>query len=155
MPQVAAVAPSPTPSRPPPEVCRNTLLDKLGKVGLNHVRQVAEQRYKEVREATVPNSRNPRIEARGSACDDPRVQAVFYDLNANGMLQSITYAWARPAGPKPSAVFQERLSTLSRFYSLPPPQSPGQLQANISTGLLVLWDIPDRSQVLEAYAANK
>ena len=97
--QMANAAPAPmpaTPGRPSPEVCRQTLLDKLGTVGVNQVRQLADRRYKETLEGKVPNTQNLRIDARGSACDDPRLSATLYDFDANGMLQSITLVWARP-----------------------------------------------------------
>jgi hypothetical protein len=158
-PQVAAVAPAPplsTLSRPSPEVCRNTLLDKLGVVGVNQVRAMSDVRFKEPAiEGKVPNSNNLRIDLRGSACDDPRIKATLYDFDANGMLQSITYVWDRPAGPAPAPIFQERVKTLSVLHAgLPQPQSPGRLQADTSLGRLVLQDVPDRNLLLEAYASK-
>lgn len=42
--------------------------------------------------------------------------------------------------------------TLSRFHSLPPPQSPGRLQADTSMGRLILQDVPERNLLLETYA---
>jgi len=159
MPQVAAVAPAPprsTLSRPSPEVCRNTLLDKLGTVGVNQVRAMSDARFKEMNiEGKVPNSDNLRLDLRGSACDDPRIKATLYDFDANGMLQSVTYVWERPAGPAPAPIFQERVTTLSRFHSLPPAQTPGRLQADTSLGRLILQDMPERNLLLEAYAARK
>jgi hypothetical protein len=157
-PQMASAAPSPPASgRPPPEVCRNTLLDQLGKVGVNQVRQMADRRFKETIEGKVPNSQNLRIDARGSACDDPRLNATLYDFDANGMLQSITFVLARPPGPTPAPIFQERLQTLSRVNpgGLPPPQSPGRLQADTLMGRLILQDMPERGLVLEAYSTGK
>jgi hypothetical protein len=106
-------------------------------------------------EGKVPNSNNLRIDLRGSACDDPRIKATLYDFDADGMLQAITVVWDRPAGPAPAPIFQERVSTLARFHSLPPPQSPGRLQADTSLGRLVLQDMPERNLLLEAYAARK
>ena len=159
MPQVAAVAPSAPPStlsRPSPEVCRNTLLDKLGTVGTNQVRAMSDVRFKEPAiEGKVPNTNNLRIDLRGSACDDPRIKATLYDFDANEMLQSITYVWDRPAGPAPAPIFTERVTQLSRFHSLPPPQSPGRLQADTSLGRLILEDLPERNLLLEAYKAKK
>jgi hypothetical protein len=160
MPQVAAVAPAPPPrstlARPSREVCANTLLDQLGKVGTNQVRAMSDVRFKEMAiEGKVPNTNNRRIDLRGSACDDPRIKATLYDFDANEMLQSITYVWDRPAGPAPAAIFQERVSALSRFHALPPPQSPGRLQADTSLGRLILQDLPERNLLLEAYAAKK
>jgi hypothetical protein len=159
LPQVAAVAPSPPPStlaRPSPEVCRNTLLDKLGVVGVNQVRAMSDVRFKEIAiEGKVPNTNDLRIDLRGSACDDPRIKATLYDFDADGMLQAITVVWDRPAGPAPAPIFQERVTTLSRFHSLPPPQSPGRLQADTSLGRLVLQDMPERNLLLEAYAARR
>jgi len=159
-PQVAAVASSPppsTPSRPPREVCVNTMLDKLGTVGVAQVRAMAKVRFTEPAiEGKVPDTNNLRLDLRGSACgDDPRVKASLYDFDANGMLQSITMVWDRPAGPAPAPIFTERISTLSRFHTLPPPQSPGRLQADTSLGRLTLEDIPERNLMLEAYAAKK
>jgi hypothetical protein len=158
-PQVASVAPAPptsTLSRPSPEVCRNTLLDQLGKVGVNQVRAMSDARFREPAiEGKVPNTNNLRIDLRGSACDDPRIKATLYDFDADGMLQAITVVWDRPAGPAPAPIFQERVSTLARFHSLPPPQSPGRLQADTSLGRLVLQDMPERNLLLEAYAARK
>jgi hypothetical protein len=159
MPQVATVAPAPPPStlsRPSPEVCRNTLLDKIGTVGVNQVRAMSDVRFKEPAiEGKVPNTNNLRIDLRGSACDDPRIKATLYDFDANEMLQSITYVWDRPPGPTPAPIFQERVTQLSRFHSLSPPQSPGRLQADTTLGRLILQDMPERNLVLEAYAARK
>lgn len=141
-----------TSSRPSPEVCRNTLLDKLGTVGTNQVRAMSDVRFREAAiEGKVPNSNNRRIDLRGSACDDPRIKATLYDFDANEMLQSITYVWDRPPGPAPAPIFQERVTQLSRFHSLPPPQSPGRLQADTSLGRLILQDMPERNLLLEAY----
>jgi hypothetical protein len=103
----------------------------------------------------VPNTQNLRIDARGSACDDPRISATLYDFDGNGTLQSITYVWARPAGPTPAPIFSERMKTLSIFHSLPSPQSPGRLQADTSLGRLILQDMPERNLLLEAYATKK
>ena len=52
------------------------------------------------------------------------------------MLQSITFVWDRPPGPAPAPIFQERVQTLSRADpgGLPPPQSPGRLQADDNNG---------------------
>jgi hypothetical protein len=159
MPQVAAVAPAPPPStltRPSPEVCRNTLLDKLGVVGVNQVRAMSDARFKQPAiEGKEPNTGNLRIDLRGSACDDPRVKATLYDFDANAMLVSITYVWDRPAGPAPAPIFQERIAQLSRFHSLPPPQTSGRLQADTSVGRLILQDMPERNLVLEAYKAKQ
>lgn len=157
---VAAVAPAPaasTLSRPSPEVCRQNLLDKLGAVGVNQVRAMSDVRFKEAAiEGKVPNTNNLRIDLRGSACDDPRIKATLYDFDANGMLQSITYVWDRPAGPAPAPIFSERVKTLSVLHAgLPQPQSPGRLQADTSLGRVVLQDMPERNLLLEAYAALK
>ncbi len=159
-PQVAAVAPSPPPStssRPPPEVCRNTLLDKLGTVGVNQVRAMAGARFTEPAiERKLPVTGNLRIELRGSSCDDPRVKMSMYDFNDNGMLHSIAYVWERPAGPAPAPIFTERVSTLSRFHALPPPHLPGRmLQAETSLGLLILEDRPDHNLLIESYKAPR
>ena len=160
LPQVGAVAPSPpqsTLSRPSPEVCRNTLLDKLGVVGTNQVRAMSDVRFKEAAiEGKVPNTNNLRIDLRGSACDDPRIKATLYDFDANEMLQSITYVWERPAGPAPAPIFAERVTTLSRVHpSLPQPQTSGRLQGDTPLARLVLQDMPERNLLLEAYAARR
>jgi len=159
LPQVAAVEPAPlrsTLSRPSPEVCRNTLLDKLGVVGVNQVRAMSDVRFKDMPiEGKVPNSNNLRIDLRGSACDDPRIKATLYDFDVDGMLQAITYVWDRPSGPAPAPIFTERVTQLSRFHSLPPPQSPGRLQADTSIGRLIIEDLPERDLLLEAYKAKK
>ncbi len=161
LPQVASVAPArptSTLSRPSPEVCRNNLLDKLGTVGSNQVRAMSDVRFKEAAiEGKVPNTNNLRIDLRGSACDDPRVKATLYDFDANEMLQSITFVWERPPGPAPAPIFQERAQTLSRVNpgGLPPPQSPGRLQADTIMGRLILQDMPERNLLLEAYKAKK
>jgi hypothetical protein len=47
------------------------------------------------------------------------------------------------------------VKTLSIFHSLPPPQSPGRIQADTSLGRLTLQDMPERNLMLEAYAAKK
>jgi hypothetical protein len=157
LPQVAAVAPPPsTLSRPSREVCQNTLLNQLGKVGVNQVRAMSDVRFKEAAiEGKVPKTNNLRIDLRGSACDDPRLKATLYDFDANEMLQSITYVWERPPGPAPAPIFNERVNLLTRFYSLPPPQTPGRLQADTAMGRLIIEDLPERNLLLEAYAANK
>ncbi len=159
LPQVAAVAPSAprsTLARPSPEVCRNRLLDKLGTVGVNQVRAMSDVRFKEAAiEGKVPNTNNLRLDLRGSACDDPRIKASLYDFDGNGMLQSITYVWDRPAGPAPAPIFSERVTHLTRVLSLPPPQSPGRLQADTSVGRLIIEDLPERNLLLEAYKAKK
>jgi hypothetical protein len=157
--QVAAVAPAPprsTLARPSPEVCRNTLVDKLGVVGSNQVRAMSDVRFKEPAiEGKVPNTNHLRIDLRGSACDDPRIKATLYDFDANEMLQSVTYVWDRPPGPVPAAIFQERVAQLARFHTLPPPQTPGRLQADTAVGRLTLQDMPERNLLLEAYSVRK
>jgi len=156
--QMAAAAPAHSaPSRPPPEVCRHTLLDKLGSVGVNQVRAMSDARFKEAPiEGKVPNSDNLRLDLRGSACDDPRIKAMLYDFDAQGMLQSVTYVWDRPAGPQPAPIFVERVRTLSLLHSgLPAPQSTGRLQGDTSIGRLVLQDMPERNLLLEAYSAPR
>jgi hypothetical protein len=161
LPQVAAVSPSAPPatlSRPSADVCRNTLLDKLGTVGVNQVRAMSDVRFTEPPiEGKVPNSNNLRLDLRGSACDDPRVKATLYDFDANEMLQSITFVWDRPPGPAPAPIFQERVYALSRANpgGLPQPQSSGRLQADTIMGRLILQDMPERNLLLEAYKTRK
>ena len=117
---------------------------------------MSDERFKEAAiEGKEPNTGNLRLDLRGSACDDPRIKATLYDFDANEMLQSITYVWDRPPGPAPAPIFQERVATLSRFHSLPPPQAPGRLQADTSLGRLIIEDLPERNLLLEAYKAKK
>ena len=77
------------------------------------------------------------------------------DFDANEMLQSITYVWDRPPGPAPTPIFTERVTQILRFNPLPPPQSPGRLQADTSLGHLTLEDLPERNLLLEAYKCLK
>ena len=118
---------------------------------------MSDVRFKEAAiEGKVPNTNNLRIDLRGSACDDPRIKATLYDFDANEMLQSITYVWDRPPGPAPAPIFQERVHDAVPGPSrrLPPPQSPGRLQADTSLGRLILQDLPERNLLLEAYKAK-
>lgn len=158
MPGATLALPPSTASHPPPQACRNTLLDKLGMVGVDQVRAMARVRFTEAAiEGKVPNTNNLRLDLRGSACDeDPRVKASLYDFDANGMLQSITLVWERPPGPAPAPIFQERVQALLRFHpSLPQPQTSGRLKGDTSLGRLILQDMPERSLLLEAYTAKK
>lgn len=152
----AQAAAAPQSLRLSPQACQQTLLDKLGQVGANQVRALGDLRYRDAIEGKVPNTQNLRIDMRGSPCDDPRLNATLYDFDANGMLQAITFVWARPAGASPAPIFQERVRVLSLYHSgLPAPQAPGRLQADTSMGRLVLQDMPERSVLLEAYAARR
>jgi hypothetical protein len=158
----APTTPPPTPAptstastQPPHEICRQTFLDQLGTAGINPVRQVIERRFTSDTQGQVPGTSLTRITARGSACDDPRLSATWYDFAANGMLQRVTYVWQRPSGPLPSPMFAERINALSRFHPLPSPQSPGHLEADTSLGRLTLQDVPARNELLEAYVAKK
>jgi len=67
--QMANAAPTPppsTPGRPSEEVCGRTFIDKLGTVGVNHVRAMSDVRFKEAAiEGKVPNTQNLRIDLRG------------------------------------------------------------------------------------------
>jgi hypothetical protein len=87
--RMAAASPTTVPSRstlarPSPEVCRNTLIDMLGKVGTNQVRAMSDVRFKEMAiEGKVPNTNHLRIDLRGSACDDPRIKATLYDFEGH------------------------------------------------------------------------
>lgn len=159
LPAVAAVAPaSPLSklSRPSPEVCRNTLLDKLGTVGSNQVRAMSDVRFKEAAiEGKVPNTNNLRIHLRGSACDDPRIKATLYDFDANEMLQSITYVWERPPGPAPAPIFNERARLLANWYPSGSTQSPSRWQGTSTTARVTLQDLPESAQLLEGYASLK
>ena len=49
----------------------------------------------------------------------------------------------------------ERITQLSRLHALPPPQSPGRLQADTSLGRLIIEDLPERNLLLEAYKKPK
>ncbi len=157
--RVGAPAPAPPPStlsRPSPEVCRNTLIDKLGTVGTNQVRAMSDVRFKEPAiEGKVPNTNNLRIDLRGSACDDPRLKATLYDFDANDMLQSITYVWDRPAGPAPAPIFNERARLLANWYAPGPAQSPSRWQGTSTAARVTLQDVPERALLLEAYAAPR
>jgi hypothetical protein len=156
VPAPPSTPPPSTPGRPSQEVCGLTFLDKLGVATFSPVRKALDVYYKETLHGTVPNSQLTRLDARGSGCDDPRIQATLYDFDANGTLQSITFVWARPAGPAPTPIFSERVHTLARLHSaLPPPQSAGRLQADTVVGRLILQDMPERNVVLEGYAAKK
>jgi hypothetical protein len=55
----------------------------------------------------------------------------------------------------PAPIFSERIAQLSRFHSLPQPQSPGRLQADTSLGRLILEEVPKRNLLLEAYKSPK
>lgn len=70
-----------------------------------------------------------------------------------GVEQDLAQEDAAAAGQAP--IFQERVATLSRIHPLPPPQSPGRLQADTSLGGLILQDLPERNLLLEAYAARR
>jgi hypothetical protein len=155
MPQVAAVAPRPLPSRPPPEVCRNFLIDRLGRIGRAEAWPALQARFRQVSAGTVPGTQQLRLDARASACDDPRANAVLYDFDGAGVLQSITIVWARPAGPAPAPIFSERAQTLARLYGLPAPASPSRLEGVSPTVRVVLHDLPERSLLVEAYAAPR
>jgi hypothetical protein len=47
------------------------------------------------------------------------------------------------------------VATLTRFHSLPPPQTPGRLQADTAMGRLIIEDLPARNLLLEAYKAKQ
>ncbi len=154
-PAATAGTASALPVRPAPGVCRQTLLDRLGTARIEQARKIIAGRFTQSTDGKVPGRpQGLRIEARGSACDDPRVDASLYDFEADGVLRSITYVWIRPPGPAPAPIFTERVATLARFHALPPPQSPGRLQAETSLGRLVLQDMPERNLLLEAYIAH-
>jgi hypothetical protein len=154
--QIANVSPTPpASSRPPTEICRQMMMDKLGVARVDEVRQMIGVRFRETLTGTVPNTQNLRLDARGSACDDSRINATLYDFDAAGVLQSITLVWQRPAGPAPAPIFSERAVTLARIFNAPAPQSPSRLQADTSMGRLILEDLPERNLLLEAYKTPK
>lgn len=140
------------PARPSPDVCRRTLLEQIGLAGVDEVRQALAPRFQEIVVGTIPDSWNLRLDARRSACDDPRVSAVLYDFDAAGVLREVTYVWLRPAGAAPNPLFKERVAVLSRSYRLPPQPSPSRVEGASRTASVVLQDVPDRNVVLEAYA---
>ncbi|MCC6196702.1 MAG: hypothetical protein IT518_19790 [Burkholderiales bacterium] len=138
-------------ARPGPDVCRRTMVDEIGLAGADEVRQAIAPRFPDLVVGTVPESWNLRLEARGSACDDPRVTQVLYDFDAKGVLHEVTFVWSRPAGAAPSPLFKERAAALARRYGLPPPQSPSRLEATTKTAHVVLEDAAGRNAVLEIY----
>jgi hypothetical protein len=141
--------------RPPPDVCRQILLDQLGRVRVEQARTAIGRRFPDTVDGKPPNIPDGlRIDARGSTCDDPRVNAVLYDFDAGGTLQWITFVWQRAPGPAPAPIFSERVARLSKAYPLPPPQSSGRLQADTPLGRLILQDMPERNLLLEAYKAR-
>ena len=157
---VAALAERPAglatgPARPSPEVCRRMLMDRFGQAREAEVRQALAARFRETLTGTVPGTAQLRLDARGSACDDPRLNAVLYDFDAAGLLQSLTLVWARPSGPAPAPIFSERVKALAVLHGLAPPQSPSRLQGTSPTARIVLQDLPERNLLLEAYAAPR
>ena len=152
--RIATRSPAPA-ARPSPDVCRRTMLEQIGLAGVDEVRQAVAPRFQEIVVGTIPDSWNLRLEARRSACDDPRVSAVIYDFDAKGVLREVTYVWSRPTGTSPNPLFKERASALARLYRLPPPQTPSRLEGTSKTASVSLQDVPDRNVVLEAYALPK
>lgn len=152
-PPTRAAARAPTPAaKPSPEVCGRTMVEQIGLADVDEVRQAIAPRFQEIVVGTIPDSWNLRLEARRSACDDPRLSAVLYDFDAKGLLREVTYVWSRPAGAAPNPVFKERAAALARMYRLPPPQSQSRLEGTSKTASVVLEDRPDRNVVLEVYA---
>jgi hypothetical protein len=98
-------------------------------------------------------SDNLRLDARGSACDDPRVNATPYDFDAGGVLRSLTLVWARPVGPAPAPIFNERVRLLSMGYAGGLTQSASRMQGQSEKARVVLQDIPERNLLLEACAS--
>ncbi len=143
------------PSRPPPEVCRQLLIDRIGSARVDEARRVIAARFQQSIDGHVPGGANLRVDARGSACDDPRVNATLYDFNAGGVLQEITIVWARPAGPAPASIFSERAQLLSNWYTKGLTRSASQFQGQADKARVVLQDVPERALLLEAYGAPK
>jgi len=136
-------------------VCQKTLLDRLGSVRADEARAALAARYRETLQGTVPNTGGLRLDARGSSCDDPRLNATLYDFDRAGVLREVIYVWARPPGAAPAPIFSERVATLSRLHGgLPPAQSAARLQADTAIGRLILQDMPERNLLLEAYRAR-
>ena len=136
-------------------VCRKTLLDRLGSARVDEVRAALGARFRETLQGTAPNAGGLRLDARGSPCDDARLNATLYDFDPGGVLREVTYVWARPPGAVPAPIFTERVATLSRVHGgLPTPQSAVRLQADTAVGRLILQDMPERNLLLEAYRAR-
>ncbi len=151
-PAVPAVPAAPAFDR---SVCRKTLLDRLGSARVDEVRAALGARFRETLQGTAPNAGGLRLDARGSPCDDARLNATLYDFDAGGVLREVTYVWARPPGAAPAPIFTERVATLARVHGgLPTPQSAVRLQADTSVGRLILQDMPERNLLLEAYRAR-
>lgn len=150
-PREAAATSSP---RPAPEVCRQVLIDRIGEVRVDEARRAIGLRFRESVDGRVPGSSNLRVEARGSACDDARVDATLYDFDGAGVLRSVTIVWTRPAGPAPAEIFSERVRMLSMFYAAGP-SSTSRWQGAAAKASVVLEDRPERERLLEAYSAPK
>jgi hypothetical protein len=140
---------------PSPEVCRLSMLDHLGVARIDDVRPAVVARFAEIVVGTAPNSSNMRLDARRSACDDPRVSGVLYDFDGAGVLQEVTFVWIRPPGPAPAPIFKERAAVLARSHRLPASASPSRLEGSSATAAVVLMDVPERNVVLETYTRPK
>jgi hypothetical protein len=151
-----AQPPTNTASAPPtPDACRNMMLAKLGQAREVEVRHAIAARGARTVDGKVPNSPNLRIDARGSPCDDRRLNAILYDFNDAGTLRSITLVWDRPAGAAPAPIFTERAQMLARLFNAPPPQSPSRLQVDTPDNRrIMLEDMAQRNLLLEAYIAR-
>jgi hypothetical protein len=147
-----AVAKANPPPRPSPEVCRQTMLDKIGVAQVDELRPVLAARFAEIVVGTIPGSTNMRLDARRSACDDSRIASVFYDFDAAGVLREITFVWTRPPGPSPAPIFTERVHALMRLHGLPAAQSSSRLEARTSNAKIVVQDIADKNVLVEAYS---
>jgi hypothetical protein len=148
--------PDATPAtRPANGVCQRMLLDEVGAVRAEAARAAIKARFKDVSAGTVPSSQNLRLDARASACDDPRITATLYDFDTDGVLRAITLVWVRPNGPVPAPICNERAHLLAMWYSRGLSRSPSRLQGQSDMARVVLQDVPERNLVLEAYASPR
>jgi hypothetical protein len=154
-PREVRTAPANTPKVPPPEICRQVLIDRIGDVTVDEARRVIALRFKDSIDGKVPGSSNLRLDARESPCDDRRVYATLYDFDAAGVLRSVTLVWARPAGPPPADIFSERVRTLSMWFTPDPSPTASRWQGTAVRARVILEDRPEREWLLEAYRAPK
>ena len=161
LPQVAAVDPSPprsTLSRPSPEVCRNTLLDKLG--------TSASTRCGRCRTCA---SRNPLSKARcrtrttcASTCAAARATTRVSKRRSTTSTRTKCCSRSRSSGTVRPGRRRHRSSrsactTLSRVNPWRPASAAiiGTPASGHIMGRLILQDLPERNLLLEAYKAKK
>ena len=120
-PQVATVAPSR--GRPCPHIvrsCRSTLVDKLDG------RHQPGAAMSDVRARSLPSKARRRTRTScASSCAEARArpahQGDVVRLRRHEICGRSRCVRERRAGPAPAPLFAERVTTLSRFHSLPPP----------------------------------